>query len=134
MIDLGKIGEILNVGVVDKTSAAEQTVDAVGRLLRKDDPKMAEQVTKSLMNAPGLTRELSCCLTPPRTLYTAGWRPAAAWICVAGLAFYLLINPMLMWITGKPGPVYDTAFIVTIITTLSSLGILRSVDKATGSA
>jgi hypothetical protein len=133
MIDLGKIGKALDVG--RKVEVAEHVIQLVGRLLREhQDPETAETVMQALREQPDLNAELCACMSTPRTMYVAGWRPAVGWVCVAALGFIFLVNPILQWITGSPGPQFDTVFLGSLLATLFGLGGLRTVEKMNGRA
>lgn len=63
------------------------------------------------------------------SIFVAGWRPGAGWVCVVGLAYTIIIAP----VTGLP--VSDTPFLRDIL--LGMLGInvaARSVEKLKGVA
>lgn len=61
-------------------------------------------------------------------------RPSALWICVAGLALQCLLYPVVQWVlavaspeTHIPEPNMD--ILLTTLTGLLGLGVLRTVDK-----
>jgi Protein of unknown function (DUF3154). len=71
-------------------------------------------------------------------------RPAAIWICVAGLAYSFLLQPLLPWtveticsVTGyvsiiKPLPSLDGYTLLTMSGSLLGIGSMRSFDKKKG--
>lgn len=64
----------------------------------------------------------------------SGWRPAAGWICVAGLFYQFLLRPLAPWlltITGHPVPDLPSLEGSLMELTFAMLGIagLRSFDK-----
>jgi len=64
----------------------------------------------------------------------SGWRPAAGWICVAGLAYQFLFRPLAPWIitiSGHPVPDLPSLEGSLMELTFAMLGIagLRSFDK-----
>lgn len=66
--------------------------------------------------------------------FISGWRPAAGWICVAGLAYQFLFRPLAPWlltITGHPVPDLPSLEGSLMELTFAMLGIagLRSFDK-----
>ena len=67
-----------------------------------------------------------------RSLFVAGWRPAIGWTCAVGLTFPFIINPLLQWYSGKPGPELPLEALTTLIVSLLGLGGLRTVEKLTG--
>jgi hypothetical protein len=69
-------------------------------------------------------------------LFRGGWRPAAGWVCVAGLAYQFLFQPLGAWsgsIQGwAPPPVLDLGDLMGLLFGLLGLGTLRTVDKRNG--
>lgn len=69
------------------------------------------------------------------SLFKAGVRPAAGWVCVAGLAYQVLIRPLVMGISGAFShpiilPDINTDTMMVILFGLLGLGAYRSFDKA----
>ena len=68
----------------------------------------------------------------------AGWRPMAAWGCVAGLALDVLVCPLLQyaaaWIGRVAPPSPDSSVLVGLLGALLGLGGLRTYDKVKGVA
>lgn len=73
--------------------------------------------------------------------FRAYGRPAAIWICVAGLAYSFLLQPLLPWtveticsVTGyvsaiKPLPSLNGETLLALASSLLGIGTMRSVDK-----
>lgn len=65
--------------------------------------------------------------------YSAGWRPAAGWLAVIGMAWNVMIQPLLAWVAlyyGVPTPPSaDTDLLLFIFSSLLGLGALRTVEK-----
>jgi len=103
--------------VVDKFKAAFQTVMA----------RMAQE--------PGLAQvEINKIGAAHRSLFIAGWRPAVGYICALGLAFVFLVNPIVQWLTGDPGPAMPTDIMLELVIGMLGLSGLRTVEKLTGRA
>lgn len=68
-------------------------------------------------------------------IFVSGGRPAAMWVCVAGLA-YTVAYPMLTWgaqSVGLPAiPALDTAVLQYLLGALLGVGAMRSYDKMNG--
>lgn len=66
------------------------------------------------------------------------WRPAVGWVCVAGLSYQFLGQPLLAWASGPLGwespPVLDLGDLLTLLLGLLGLGGLRTVEKLKGRA
>lgn len=72
------------------------------------------------------------------SLWVAGWRPGAGWVCVAGLAYTFLAQPLLAWASAVQGwpvpPALDIEALMILLGGMLGLGGLRSLDKAKGVA
>lgn len=72
--------------------------------------------------------------------FRGGWRPATGWICVAGLAYQFLAQPLLPWlcaVAGKsvpPLPAIDNDTLMMLLTGLLGLGGLRTLERVKGRA
>lgn len=70
--------------------------------------------------------------------FVAGWRPGAGWVCVAGLAYTFLAQPLLAWgssIQGWPvPPEIDVDVLLVLLGGMLGLSGLRSVEKVKGVA
>jgi hypothetical protein len=65
-------------------------------------------------------------------MFVAGWRPAVGWVCAIGLAFVFLVNPIIQWVTGEPGPVLPTDIVFELMLGMLGLGGLRTYEKLSG--
>jgi hypothetical protein len=70
--------------------------------------------------------------------FVSGWRPGAGWICVAGLGYTFLGQPLLTYFAvmyGHPAaPKIDTAELMLLLGGMLGLGGLRSAEKFRGVA
>jgi hypothetical protein len=68
--------------------------------------------------------------------FVSGWRPGAGWVCVAGLAYSVLAQPMLAWLSAVQGwpvpPVVGTEVLMGLLTGLLGLGGYRTAEKIKG--
>lgn len=66
--------------------------------------------------------------------FKSGWRPGAGWVCVCGLAYQFLAQPLLAWgssIAGFPAPpVLELGDLFSLLFALLGLGAYRSFDKS----
>lgn len=130
------------MGLFDKIigSSAAQPIDAIGNAVDKiftsdEERAQAKATLEKLRQHPGeLQAELNKIEAGHRSLFVAGWRPAIGWICGAGLSFIFVINPMIQWITGNPGPDLPTESIMKLVWALLGMGTLRTVEKLNGRA
>ena len=72
--------------------------------------------------------------------YAAGWRPTVGYVCVAGLGYTFLLQPLLPWIAAVAGlhvpplPQLDTNVLMTLLLGMLGIGGMRSVEKLKGVA
>ena len=113
-------------------------IEAIGnvldRLFTSDDEKaQAKIVLEKLQQHPAeLQVELNKIEASHRSLFIAGWRPFIGWICGVGLSFAFVINPLIQWFTGKPGPELPLTVIMNLVIALLGLGGLRTYEKVKG--
>jgi hypothetical protein len=113
-------------------------IEAIGnvldRLFTSDDEKaQAKIVLEKLQQHPAeLQVELNKIEASQRSLFIAGWRPFIGWICGVGLSFAFVINPLIQWFTGKPGPELPLTVIMNLVIALLGLGGLRTYEKVKG--
>ncbi len=71
-------------------------------------------------------------------LFRGGWRPAAGWICVAGLGFSFCGYPLVAWlsvINGWPEPpTIQTDDLMLLLLSLLGLGGMRMTERLNGKA
>lgn len=98
-------------------------LEAEGRLadLHEETKRMAEQVKVNALEAQS------------RDPFRARWRPAVGWVCVLGLAYQFLIQPLAAWASGiwgfEPPPSLDLGDLMTLLVGLLGLGTLRTTEK-----
>ena len=75
-----------------------------------------------------------------QSVFVSGWRPAVGWVCVAGLTYVALVEPLARFIavvcfayTGV-FPVIDTTITSQILFGILGLGAARTVEKINGVA
>ena len=128
------------MGLLDKliggaaVSAVEGVANVVDRFIETPDEKRAFDVIKARMAQEPQTAqiELNKVEASHRTMFVAGWRPAVGWICAIGLAFTFMINPVIQWITGDPGPELPTDIVFELMLGMLGLGGLRTFEKLSG--
>lgn len=71
-------------------------------------------------------------------LFVSGWRPAVGWVCVGGLVYSFIGQPVLSWASAiwqfPIPPNLDLGTLLTILGGLLGLGSLRTVEKINGVA
>lgn len=65
------------------------------------------------------------------SLFKSGWRPAVAWICVAGLFWKFIAYPVFMFFNVGT-PVIETDGLMELVMAMLGLAGIRSFDKKSG--
>ena len=67
-----------------------------------------------------------------KSIFVSGWRPFVGWVCGAGLAYNVVILPLLStWFTM---PDVDPALLYPVLTAMLGMGGLRTFEKTKGVA
>ena len=70
--------------------------------------------------------------------FKSGWRPAAGWVCVLGLLYQFLAQPLLAWGSTMQGyaapPVLELGDLYGLLFGMLGLGAYRSFEKTKGKA
>lgn len=70
--------------------------------------------------------------------FRGGWRPAVGWVCVAGMAYTYLGQPLLSWVSGVNGwagpPAIDTFDLLIMLGGMLGFGGMRSFERIKGKA
>lgn len=73
-------------------------------------------------------------------MFRGGWRPAVGWVCVSGLVYQFLPQPLLPWFVSPTGsdvpplPPIDGDALLVLLTGILGLGGLRTVERVKGKA
>lgn len=130
---LGKIGQAFVGGTTEPVQAVGTVLDS---LFTSDEERLDKKILiERLRQQPALAQvALNKVEAQHRSLFVAGWRPSLGWICAMGLAFTFLVNPVLQWLTGQPGPELPTDIMLELVLGMLGLGALRTVEKLSGRA
>lgn len=118
--------------------ATAQPIEAVFKgidaLVTSDEEREAAELLKlKAMQEPAKMQiELNKIEAQHRSAFVAGWRPAIGWVCATGLAFTFVINPVLQWCTGAPGPELPLESLMPLVIAILGLGGYRTFEKTTG--
>jgi hypothetical protein len=73
-------------------------------------------------------------------MFRGGWRPAVGWVCVVGLAYQFVLQPVLPWLAAlfgaqvPPLPAIDNETLLVLLTGMLGLGGLRTIERVKGKA
>lgn len=72
------------------------------------------------------------------SVFISGWRPAVGWVCVFGLMYTFIGQPLLAWASSiyavPTPPDLDLGTLITLLGGMLGLGGLRTVEKINGVA
>jgi len=127
------LSTILGTGISKPIEAIGNALDSV---ITSDEERLqAQAVLQKLAQHPAeLQVELNKIEAQHSSIFVAGWRPFLGWVCGLGLSFAFLINPLIQWLTGQPGPVLPMETIHDLVIALLGLGALRTYEKQKGVA
>lgn len=114
---------------------AAKPVEAIGNVFDKlftsdEEREQAKAVFEKIKQQPHILQaEITKIEAAHRSIWVAGWRPAIGWVCAVSLAFPFVINPVMQWATGEPGPVLPTDSLITLVLALIGLGGMRTFEK-----
>jgi hypothetical protein len=70
--------------------------------------------------------------------FRAGWRPATGWVCVIGLGYTYIAQPLLAWLSLGQGwqvpPTLDVFDLMILLGGMLGFGGMRSFEKIRGKA
>lgn len=70
--------------------------------------------------------------------FRGGWRPAVGWVCVSGMAYTYLGQPILAWASAVQGwaapPTIDTFDLLIMLGGMLGFGGMRSFERIKGKA
>lgn len=67
-----------------------------------------------------------------KSIFVAGWRPAMGWVCAAGLAYNVIVNPIAS--TWFQMPPVDPSMLYPVLMGMLGMGGLRTFEKTRGAA
>jgi len=130
---MGVLSKIFSVGDPSKSVAAlGQALD--GLFTSKEEKLDAAALMERIRQAPHLAQTaINQIEAQHRSIFVAGWRPFIGWVCGAGICNHFLVNPWLQWaIPDRVPPQLDIGALMSLVTALLGLGVLRTYEKQAG--
>jgi len=135
-IDLKGIGEIFSgAGKFAGDMRSAITGDISAEKKAELEIKMAE-FEAAAVNAQA---EINKVEASSASIFVAGWRPMVGWICAAGLAYAVILKPLVEFVAGLFGyagafPVIDGEVLNTTLFGMLGLGVMRTAEKIKGAS
>ena len=130
---IGPVTKILDKLIPDPAAKAQAQLE----LLRLQQAGEFKQVEVDLQLALAQTN-INQAEAASSNLFVSGWRPAVGWVCVLGLVYQYLGQPLLTWASAAfdlpPPPAMDLGDLVILLGGMLGLGTLRTVEKRAGVA
>lgn len=131
---------ILNIGstVLDKIFPDKEAADKAKlellKLQQAGNLTELESEVKLLLAQSATNQEQA----KSTSLMVSGGRPAAMWVCVFGLFYTFILQPLLAWVSllfhASVPPVIDTAMLMQLLFGMLGLAGIRSWEKGKGVA
>lgn len=132
-------------GIDDAIAAVSTLADDVVKRVWPDATELEKaklvQATQEMQNQYQLILgqlEINKVEAASASLFVSGWRPAVGWVCVAGMAYVAILEPLARFLavvgfayTGV-FPVIDTTITSQILFGILGLGAARTVEKIKG--
>jgi hypothetical protein len=140
-IDVTGLGAIFDLGtsIINKifpdADARDKAKLAMLELQQQGEFKELELTYKNATEQIAVNTEEA----KSQSLFVAGWRPAAGWVCVMGLLYSVFIRPMISWLAtiasfSAVPPVIDNVMLMQLLFGMLGLGALRTAERLKGKA
>lgn len=130
---MGWLSKIVGSGIGE---AAEGVASAIDRFVETDEERQAAAVLNRKIDMEPLRwqAEINKIEAAHRSIFIAGWRPFAGWVCGIGLAWSAIGQPIAHIILQACAldvkmPEIDTGELITLLFALLGLGGIRSYEK-----
>ena len=123
---IGLIDTFINKFVADKDLAAKLAIQARSEEFQGNITLLTGQMSVNAEEAKSTN------------WFVSGWRPWIGWICGAGLAYAVLVEPLARFIAqvgfhyAGPFPVIDTTLTMQVLIGMLGLGTMRTWEKTKG--
>ena len=118
---IGKLAKDIRQAVTGEISP-EKRAEIEARLLEIENQGLQAQIELNKIEAQSAS------------VFVSGWRPAAGWVCVLGLFYTFLLQPLLAWATSSKPPEIDTTLLIQLLFGMLGLAGIRTYEKGKGIA
>lgn len=124
---VGPISKLLDKVIPDKDAREKMAHDIAVLAERQAHDQIIAQIEVNKQEAAH------------KSMFVAGWRPAAGWCCVTAMGFNFVAAPLINWGTAffQPDvqlPVLDLEVMMPVLLGMLGLGGMRSYEKRNGVA
>lgn len=131
----GKIAEIVGSKIENKAQAEIAKLE-----IEKAIGQRSHELEMALIERDGeiakAQAEINKVEASSGNWFAAGWRPLAGYVCVLGLAYQFIVQPLVTWVSGInvwPGPPeLDLGDLITLLGGMLGLGTLRTTERIKG--
>lgn len=126
------IGTIIDKAIPDPQAAADAKLKTI-ELAQKGELAFLDADVKLALGQMEINK-----VEASTNNFRGGWRPAAGWVCVFGLAYSFLLKPLLPFVVTVFGfaapalPPIDTMELMVLLGGMLGLGGLRTAEKLKG--
>lgn len=131
----GKIADIIGGKIANKAEAEQMRLEieqAIGARAHEIEMAALNQATE-IAKAQAATNTAEA---QSGNLFASSWRPAAGYVCVLGLLYQFMLQPLISWVSGVnmwPGPPeLDLGDLITLLGGMLGLGTLRTTERLKG--
>lgn len=131
----GKIADIIDKRVPDR-DLAEKLKHETDMALQEGEQALkvkAAELDQAVVEGQNRINELEA---QSSNLFNSGWRPSAGYVCVLGLAYQFVLQPLISWQSGihswSPPPPLDMGSLMTLLSGMLGLGTLRTTERIKG--
>ena len=118
---IGKLAKDIRQAVTGEISP-EKRAEIEAELLEIENQGLQAQIELNKIEAQNAS------------VFVSGWRPAAGWVCVLGLFYTFLLQPLLAWATSSKPPEIDTTLLIQLLFGMLGLAGTRTYEKGKGIA
>ena len=128
------ITQVLDKIIPDPQAAADAKLKAL-ELAQKGDLAALDAELRQALGQLEVNKAEATTVT-----FRGGWRPAVGWVCVVGLAYQFVLQPVLPWLVAlfgaqvPPLPAIDNESLMVLLTGMLGLGGLRTFERVKGKA
>ena len=127
---MGFLSKLIGGGIGEMADGFSSAIDRF--VETKEEKKAAELLKMKAEREPAKWQaEISKAQVAHRSLFVAGARPFIMWVCGAGFLFSFVINPIIQWISGDPGPQMPIDIMMELTIAMLGLSGLRTFEKLT---